>query len=330
MSERSTKSQRVQFGWETAYNTVAVANRRLLSLGFDLDPQITRRKNFAQGYNFPSSTSFEKDFSEATLTGAPMFDEIIVPLMLAFGQVTPVAGTPATALTWTWNVPLSGDITPRSATVERGDASTGERVKGVVVTGFDMNWTRDEITFSADAMGTNADFAATMATTGVTAYPQVPMNPNGVGIFLDSTSAGLGTTRLLRAFEGGMSFGNLFGQIWPLNETKQSFDGIVGMQPESESTITLMADTAGKALLANLRAGDRRFMRTQILGPTIGVGPATYKMVIDQAIEVVDVDAFEDADGIYAIPLTFAPVADETWAKAVSIAVTNTMTAATA
>jgi hypothetical protein len=325
MPERSTKGQRVQLGWETTYGTAAVATKRLLSLGITPDAQATRRRNFAQGYNFPSSTSMERDFTEGTLEGAAMFDEIVVPLQMLLGATTPTALTPATAFEWVWDIPLFGDVNPRSATIEKGDANTGERFSGAVATGFNMTWNRNEITVSAPVMGGILDLAATMATSGVTAYPQVPMNPNGIGMFLDPTYAGLGTTRMLRAFEGGISLGDFFGQVWPLNDLKPSFDGIVGLQPSADSTVTLAADTAGKALLTDLRAGDRRYLRWAIKGPQIGAGPAAYLFQIDQAIEVVDVDAFSDSDGIYAIPLTFSPVADEVNNIAVKITVVNTM-----
>lgn len=326
MPERATKSQRLQFGWETTYNTVATAVRRLLSLGIDIDVQATRKKNFAQGYNFPSSTSMEKDFTEGDMNGPLMFDEVIVPLSMALGATTGVAQTPASAIKWTWNVPLSGDITPKSATVEKGDANTGERVAGMVCTDLEFSWSRDSIDIKGSVMGTLLDAAATMATSGVTTFPQVPMNPNGIGCFIDTTSGGLGTTRMLRVFEGGLKLGSLFGQIWPLNELKPSFDGVVATMPDSETTITIMADTAGKALLANLRAGDRRFLRWYCKGPVIGAGPATYLFQVDMAIEVVDIDKFDDSDGIYAVGITFAPMADETWGSAMIIAVVNTTT----
>lgn len=324
MPERSSKSQRLQFGLESAYDGGATVTRKLLSLMAEFDPQATRKRNYAQGYNFPSSTSFEKDWTDMDLSGALMFDEVIVPLTLAYGAVTPTNLTPATAKQWVWDIPLQGDIIPKSAKFEKGDASTGESVTGVVAVDLGFTWNRDEIGISGALIGTKMNEGATMTSSGVTTFPQVPMNPNGVGIFLDTTSAGLGTTRMVRAFEGGVSMSGMQGPIWPLNELKQSFDGIVSLRPDSESTVTVMADAAGKALLTSLRAGDRRFMRTWIKGPQIGAGPATYLFQVDQAVEIVDVASMGDDDGIYVMPLTFAPMADETWGKASVITVVNT------
>lgn len=329
MPERATKNQRLQFGYEANYDTGATVNRRLLALTVDLDPQAERTRNMAQGYNFPSSTTMGKDFTEGDIGGALVFDELQDILQMALGAVTPTAMAPATAQSWVWNLPLSGDITPKSAKLEKGDTGSAESVTGVVVTDLDFSWDREGFEVGGSIMGTKLNESATLTTAGVTTRPQVALDPGKIGMFIDTSTAGLGTTRMLRAFEGGFSFGGLFGQIWPLNETKPSYDGIISLAPDSESTVTLMADAAGKALLTSLRAGDRRYLRWRVLGPQIGVGPATYLFQIDLAIEVVDVDSFDDSDGIYAIPFTFAIMADETWAKAGVITVQNTITAAT-
>lgn len=326
MPDRGTKDQRLQLGWEASYDAGATVVKRLLSLGMDLDADVSRNRNFAQGYNFPSSTTLGKDSTTGDLSGALVFDELIVPLSMAFGTVTPVAQTPATALLWSWTLPNSGTITPKSAKIEKGDTNTAESFTGAVLADLGFSWDREGFDISGAVMGTKLNESATLTTAGITTYPQVALDPAKIGVWLDTTSAGLGTTRMLRAFAGGISFGGMQGQIWPLNDQKTSYDGLISLQPDSESTITLMADAAGKALLTSLRAGDRRFLRWKVVGPVIGAGPATYTFQIDIAIEIVDVDAFDDSDGVYAIPLTFALMADETWAKAGLINVINTQT----
>lgn len=328
MPERSTKNQRVQFGYEATYDAGATVNRKWQALTLDLDAQATRTKNMAQGYNFPSSTTMGKDFTEGDLGGALVFDELQDLFSLSLGVVTPVAQTPATALKWDWNLPNSGDIVPKSAKFEKGDTGSAESVTGVVITDLDISWDREGFEVGGSVLGTKLNEAATLTVAGIVARPQVALDPGKIGMFIDTTTGGLGTTRMLRAFEGGFSFGGLFAGIWPLNELKTSYDGIISLAPDSESTVTLMADAAGKALLTSLRAGDRRYLRWRVIGPQIGAGPATYLFQVDLAIEIVDVDQFDDSDGIYAIPLTFAVMADETWGKAGVVTVQNTITLA--
>jgi hypothetical protein len=329
MPERASKSQRIQFGYEAAYDAGATVNRRLQALTVDFDPQAERTPNLAQGYNFPSSTTMGKDFTEGDLGGALVFDELQDLFTMTFGQVVPTAMVPATAMAWEWNLPNSGDITPKSAKFEKGDASTGESVNGVVVTDLDISWDREGFDVGGSVMGTRLNESAVMTSAGVVARPQVSLDPGKIGVFIDTATGALGTSRMVRAFEGGFSFGGLFGQIWPLNETKTSYDGIISLAPDSESTILLMADAAGKALLTSLRNGDRRYLRWRVIGPQIGAGPATYLFQVDLAIEVVDVASFDDSDGIYAIPFTFALMADETWGKAGVIRVQNTIDSTT-
>lgn len=326
MPERASKSQVTQLGWEVTYGAGATVTKKLMSLTLEPHKMGARTRNFAQGYNFPSSSTKGKDWSEWGLSGALVFDELHIPLSMALGSVTPVAQTPATAMKWTWTVPLSGDITPKSAKLEKGDVNTAESAVGAVMRELGFTWDRDGFEISGTVLAQKLLHTAALTTSGITTFPQVALDPAGIGVWIDTTSAGLGTTRMLRVFEGGISIGNLYNGIWPLNELKTSFDGIISLQPETESTLQLMADATGKALLTNLDAGDRRWLRWKVVGPQIGAGPAVYTLQIDMAIEVISVDEQTDDDGLYVIPLTFAPMADETWTKALEISLINTQT----
>jgi hypothetical protein len=165
MPERSTKGQRVQFGFEAAYDGGATVNRRWLGLTLDLDMQASRNKNMAQGYNFASSTTLGKDYTEGSLGGTLVFDELQDVLTMALGAVTPTAMTPATAQAWVWNLPNSGDITPKSVKVEKGDTNTAESVTGVVVTDLSFSWDRDSVSIDGSVMGTKLNESATLTNT---------------------------------------------------------------------------------------------------------------------------------------------------------------------
>jgi hypothetical protein len=230
-----------------SYDAGATVNRRLLGLTLDIDAQVSRNKNFAQGYNFPSSTTLDKDSTEGDLGGALVFDELHVPLSMALGTVTPTTLTPVTAIQWVWTIPNSGNITPKSAKIEKGDTTTAESFTGAILTDIDFSWNRDGVDIGGTMIGTKLNESATLTVGGVTVPPQIALDPAKIGCFIDTTSAGLGGTRMLRSFEGGFSLGGLFSPIWPLNELKASFDGVISLQPDSESTITLMANAAGKA-----------------------------------------------------------------------------------
>ena len=76
-----------------------------------------------------------------------------------------------------------------------------------------------------------------------------------------------------------------------------------------------MADANGLAFLDNTRAGQTVYVKFLATGPTIDtVGATTFKHEFEliMPVEVKGVDAFENADGVYAIPWTFQPVDDGT------------------
>jgi hypothetical protein len=152
MPERASKSQVTQLGWEATYGAGATVTKKLMSLTLAPHKMGTRNRNFAQGYNFPSSTTKQKDWTEFGLSGALVFDELHIPLSMAFGTVTPVAQTPASAMKWTWNIPLSGDITPKSAKIEKGDVNTAESAVGAVLRDLGFTWDRDTVEISGTVM----------------------------------------------------------------------------------------------------------------------------------------------------------------------------------
>src|SRR5688500_16586572 len=188
MPERASKSQQLQIGWEASYGAGATVTKRLQSLTMEPHKMGSRNRNFAQGYNFPSSTTKGRDWTEFAVGGALMFDELIVPLSMAFGEVTPTTLTPATAKQWRWTIPLTGDITPKSAKVERGDVNTAESVVGVILRELGFTWDRDTVEISGQGLGQKMNHSAALTTTGITTYPQVPLDPAGIGVFIDTTS----------------------------------------------------------------------------------------------------------------------------------------------
>ena len=326
MPERSSKSQQIHVGRETAYGVSATVNRRLQGVTIDLDPTFEKSPNLPQGYNFPTSNTLGKEYTEGSIGGSVTYDEVIIPLAMALGNVAPTqpdaAGAP-TAYQRVYTLPNTGDITPTSFTLQKGDTSAAEGSTGVIATGLEFSWDRENVEISGDVIGQAFAETVTLTTAGVTALPQVPVQPGHIGAFYDTAFASLGTTRLLRAFSGGFSLTDLFSMIWPLNETKTSYDGIVSAAPDAEVTATLMADAAGKQFVTRCRAGEVGFLRWRALGPVIG-GTVRYLLQFDLAVEVLDVDEFGDEDGIYAIPFTYQPMAHEGWGQAGLITVINT------
>jgi hypothetical protein len=206
----------------------------------------------------------------------------------------------------------------------------GMRFPGCILTGLNIGWSRtDRIEIGGSVMGGRIDKPFTLTTIASNAtVNQVRVLPPQVDVYMDDTFAlvsGLTPTRLPKAFEAGISLDNLYSAVWPLNSSLTNYDGIVPSQPDSESTLLMMVDATSMALVDTLRAGQRKYMKIRAYGPTIET-TIKYEFSVTMAVEVADVDSFEDADGVYAVPLTFQPISDGV-NPPITFEVVNTLTA---
>jgi hypothetical protein len=150
-----------------------------------------------------------------------------------------------------------------------------------------------------------------------------------VSVYLDTTSAGLGTTKLTRVLSAEVSIGSRFDPVWVLDAANPSFVAHIEAEPDVTLDLTVEADAAGMALLTALRDGTTRFIRIRCVGAQIEAVTPTYfhEMYFDMAVKVADTGGFSDEDGVYAIEFNFVAVHDATWGKAYEATLFNTMTA---
>ena len=317
MSNNPSLNQQMQGGVETVYMTPLAATKRFMSMGVDFDPQFETDAYFPPGYMFPTSNAPIQEWSEGDLSGVLTYTEIVYPLSMLLGDATittPAGGT--NARKWTWAPAANALLTPKSFTLEKGNSVYGMRFPGCVLTGFNIGWSRtDRIEIGGSVMGGRIDKPFTLTTIASNAtVSQIRVLPPQVDVYMDDTFAtvtGLTPTQMPKAFEAGISLDGLYSAVWPLNSSLTNFDGIVPAQPDSESTLLLMVNATSMALIDTLRAGQRKYMKIRAFGATIET-TIKYEFSVTLAVEIADVDAFEDSDGVYAVPITFQPVSDGT------------------
>lgn len=163
--------------------------------------------------------------------------------------------------------------------------------------------------------------------TGVvpTAIALQPVLPTEVSVFLDTSGATLGNTKLTRAFTAEWNIGNRFGPLWPLDAANSSFATTIETAPEATLSLTVAADAAGMGPLTAMRAGTTRFIRIEAVGPIIA-GSFPWRLTVDMCGLVSEVGEFSDEDGVYAVQWTFAAAFDATWGCALQVALQNTLT----
>jgi hypothetical protein len=111
----------------------------------------------------------------------------------------------------------------------------------------------------------------------------IPISPKDFSVFADTTSAGLGTTKLTRLLRGNFAFGqSKYNPLWVVDQAQTSFVSVVEDTPAATFSILVEADAQGTGFLANVRAGDTRFVRIIATGPLIA-GASNYKLTMDMA-----------------------------------------------
>jgi hypothetical protein len=186
-----------------------------------------------------------------------------------------------------------------------------------------MTFDRDRADLSGAAFGRAQSTGITL-TSSPTAISMIPILPKDISVFLDTTSGGLGTTRLTRFLRGNFNFGtNKYNPLWTVDQTATSFAEIVESTPGATFTGLFEADTTGVGFLANVRAGDTRFVRVRAVGPLIA-GSSNYQLTIDMAVKFATPSEYRDEQGVYAIEHNMTLVHDASWGHALQAVLINT------
>jgi hypothetical protein len=321
MPERATIGQTQQIGVETTEGTSVAANKQLQSLSFALSPQIETQRFKPMGAKYDSLVIPGKDYSQADISGFATYEELQYLFASALVKVTPTTVL-TTGKLWTFEPSNITEDVVATYTVEQGSSVRAQKAVGVLVTDFDITFTRDSVEVSGTALGQFFTDGITLTATP-TALPLLPVLPSTVSVYLDTTFAGLGTTKLLRVLEAEWAVGSRFGPLWTLNGALTSYAAHIETELDATLRLLLEADSTGMGLLTNLRAGSSVFVRIEAIGNVIGAGTAVNKLTIDLPVKVEEVSSLDDSDGVYAVEYNCRIVQDATGGKNMSVKLTN-------
>jgi hypothetical protein len=314
VAERTLLTERIQLGFEATPGVAATVSRRLLSANIDFSPDGDVDVFRPSGSKFASISSLGREWSEGDLEGKPTYDEMYVWLCMNLGAPTttvdPNADAPA-AREHVWPVKAFDPQEPRTATLERGSSVRAQRALHMYLNSIGLEYSRSAIDLSGDIMARAIEDGIAL-TGGATDFPLIPVLPKDTSIYLDTTLAGIGTTKLLRAIEAEWSLGDRFGQVWPINSALDSFAAIYDAEPDAEVNLTLEADAAGMALLPVLRAGDMRYVRIETIGPVID-GATEYMLRCDFSVKAREFPDYGDEDDLMTIEWPFGMFVDAAW-----------------
>lgn len=327
MPEVTTVLNNLQLGVETTPGTGVAANRRLRT--YSATPSVQTALNLirAVGGKYSLAAHLAREWTTVALEGPLTYTEVVYLLSSVLTGVTPTQISPptGTAYRWTFTPSQSSADSPKTYTVEYGSTNRAWKCTYGLVTEFGLNVGQDTLDVRASMLARAIQDNITL-TASPTDIEVVPVARPGVSLWLDTTAAGLGTTKLLRAFAAELQIRNRYNPVWVLDASQSSFATHVEVPPEVTLRLLLEADAQGMGALSAVRQGDKRFIRLKATGPNIETGN-DYTFQVDLCGLVSAVGSFSDQDGVYAIEWTFAATYDATWNKAVEVQVVNKLNA---
>jgi hypothetical protein len=320
--ERTAISTATQIGVESTPGTPVAANKLLNSLSVEAGVQVDMLEFRPVGQKYESMIVPGKEWTEASLTGVGSYTELVYLLNGVLCAAVGVQNGATTAYDWTFNPASRTADTVKTFTVEQGDAVRAHSFAYGLITELGMSFSRDGVEIDGTMIGQRLADSITLTATP-TAVEEKPILPTHLDVFLDPTSAALGTTKLTRVLSADLTIGDRFNPVWVLNSALPSFASHVETAPNVELELLVEADAQGMALLTTLRAGGTHFIRVKATHTDLAGAALPYSFQFDLAAKISDVSEFSEEDGIYAITWTNRAVHDATWGKAMSAKVTN-------
>src|SRR5260221_2833482 len=330
--ERPTVNQKVQIGAEatTALGTSVAANKLVQCFNWTFQIEADVVFYTPTGRKYASTKEDNMEWTSASMSGTFDYNCVIYPLASAMGSVSPVAHlSSTTAKDWIFSPPLSGSVVPQTYTIQQGDVVRAHALSYGIFSDWGYKGTRKDFTTAGKLIGQKLSDGITL-TASPTAVALAPVVANQVNVYLDTTSAGLGTTQLLRVLAIEYDMSNIYAPLWVLNRATPSYAAHVDTLPKSAGKLKVEADAAGMAMLAYLQSGTTYYLRVDAQGHQIatdGPGAIANEIKHDMAIKFGKPTAFADDSGVFAIEWTFELVEDSVWGHSQLMTVTNLLTA---
>lgn len=332
-AERASALETTQVGFEAnaTPGTAVAATRKLMAAQLSLDPNVEFDEFMPEGYIVDTLIQPVKESMTFDIEGRPTYNELVYLLAPFMGVPASIAqimdsATPTGGYTWNWAPSAKADSTTnRTLTIENGSAFRAHRAAYGLVTELSIDFARDNAPeLGGGGIAQRIEDAITL-TPSIAEIDPVPIVITQVDVFMDTTAAGLGTTKLARLFESKLTIGDRYNPVWVIDSTKPSYVSHVLTPHKVELEITPEADTQGMGIFTPLRAGDTRFFRIKATGPNIYTGGVVvnHSLVCDLAMKVKDVGGFDDQDGVRDIGYTFGAVEDATWGKWMDLTLIN-------
>lgn len=316
-----------QIGVESTYGTGVSAAKRLSSTSIMFSPENMTQFYRAAGKIYPTTGVRHREWSTGSFNGILSYNEIIYVLAGLFGHGT-VTQPEVGSYSWPFTPSALAADTIKTFTVQRGDATAAQEVNGGSFTSLTIDFSNDGINISGDFLGRNLDNAASLDTVTAT-IAESPVSMSDVDVFIDTTSAGLGTTKWTDVMSCSLTIPSKITPKFVLNTTSKSIHELVQTQLEEARIVVRAEYNAQSRAIHDAMMTDSlpfRFIRIIAIGDIVTLA-TPQKFQVNAAVKLESVTELEDIGGIYGYEYTFRLVYNETFTRALDFTVVNAISA---
>jgi hypothetical protein len=321
---RSAVNIVTQIGVETTKGTAAAAGRLLPSLSVNFNPRLGTKFHRSNGRRVPTTGVMNKNSSEGGYEGPLSYSEVVYPLAGYFGAASITQIGTTGAYTWVFQPASRGeDANAKAFTVERGDATAAQRVTYAVFNSFNYELTREECRLSGSLFARKVENGVTL-TAAPTEVEKRPVSANDFDVFLDTTFAGIGATKLTDVYRVAFEGPEKFGEKWVLNTSESSWKEGVDLPYEPKLVIEAEYNAQMRALYDALTADSLpvRYVRVKAVGDNLGTA-ADETFQHDLAVKLEAAEELGDIEGTYGYRFTLRVVDDAAMGRAQELRVVN-------
>ena len=326
MTERSDVVEGLQIGVESTPGTAVAANRKIRF--WDARPQLQTESESRRpmGIKWPVAEVPTREWVQWQVESNAV-DYTDITYLLASLLTNPVSAQIAATSGYTHTfTPAVGALdAPRTLTIEQGQAARAHRAAFGMCTELVLEISRTGVSLRGQLVSRalEDDFTLTGSPLDLAERPTLP---NEWSIYSDTTSAGLGGTKLGRIISARITLGNRFSPVWAIDAAESSWADRVEAVPTGEVELMLAMDASAGTLLADLRNRVRKFWRFDGQGGTDSIeAGADYVFAIDGAFDVRNFQEIGEDNGLVVGRCTLGLATDTTWGKAIEIALNNTL-----
>lgn len=312
-----------QIAPETTPGTAVPADSRFAGLQFDIGEDLETKQFKRMGAKSNTTSVIHKQMVSGSYSGPMSYVEICYIL----AGLSPFTVTPGTAPSqdWAFTPNSEGSDPVKSFSLECGDDEAVEIYKYLIIQNLDMSFTLDDMTINGNCFAQPTE-TGTLNTSGVAELSERPVGAREIDVFMDSTYANIGTTKVTDPFEATFSMGEKFQPKWVLNTDFSSWKENKEMVPDTSLKIQGEHNSQWRTLFGEIGSNPVKFFRVQATGGEI-VSGINYLIQLDFCGKIQATQPQRDADGIYAYDFTFGGHQEATMGRAYRWAVRNALAA---